>query len=81
MIATVPPRSSARSAATTTSPDGANVMAASSGSGGALVVAAGPVGAELARARLLGGERVHTKTPQPQCRATCIASSADAPKP
>src|SRR5436189_61987 len=34
LIATVPPRSRARSAATTTSPTGANVTAASSGSGG-----------------------------------------------
>ena len=34
LIATVPPRSTARSAATTTSPDGANVIAASSGTGG-----------------------------------------------
>jgi len=34
LTATVPPRSTARSAATTTSPEGANVIAASSGSGG-----------------------------------------------
>ena len=48
-MATVPPRSSARSAATTTSPDGANVIAASSGHGGRSSVAAGPRRAERER--------------------------------
>ena len=40
------------SAAGTSAPTGAKMIAASSGSGGALVRAAGPVGAERARERL-----------------------------
>ena len=52
---TVPPRSTARSAAGTSGPTGAKMIAASSNSGRRLVGAAGPLRAELARERLRVG--------------------------
>ena len=81
LIATVAPRSQARSAARTTSPDGAKVIAASSGSGGVSPVP--PVhSAPSARARSCSdGERVATKIRQPQCRAIWSVISAEAVQP
>ena len=63
---TVPPLASARSAAGTSAPTGAKMIAASSGSGGAAPDVAGPLGAELAREalrRVVAGAREREHAP------------------
>ena len=71
------------SAAGTSSPAGAKMIAASSSSGGA-PGAARPLGAELARERLrvlVARAREREQTRRPCARATCATMCAAAPKP
>ena len=71
---TRPPLRTAFSAAGTSAPTGAKMIAQSSGSGGACVGAAGPAGAELAREMPVPATspgRVNAKTSRPCQRATC----------
>ena len=79
--ASVPPRSSARSATGTSSPAGANRIAESSGSGGPAVGGAGRGRAEVER-ELAGrggpGQHVHRA---PWAIATWATRCADAPNP
>ena len=74
----------ARSAAGTSSPTGAKMIAASSSSGAGPSRVAGPLAAELAREGLRRPRRparVKAKTRRPWCRATWQTMWALAPKP
>ena len=80
-IASVPPRSSAASAAGTMSPAGAKMIAESSGSGGASKVSPADAHAEpQGQPARLGGPG-HDVDLAPSASATWAARCADAPKP
>ena len=80
---TTPPGAVARSAAGTSAPTGAKMIAASSGSGPGCHRVAGPLGAEAAGERLRGlsSARVNANTRRPSCTATWQTMWAEAPKP